>query len=117
MAQVNIAIAGRNHVLACRDGDEPRLAELAADLTSKAAGLTAALGAMGETRLLVMTALLVADELHELRAGRAPATTFDPVPAPGAGFDPGFDPMLDRAGLRLAELVDRAERLVERLGA
>ncbi len=108
MAQVNIAIAGRNHVLACRDGDEPRLAELAADLTNKAAGLTAALGAMGETRLLVMTALLVADELHELRAGRTPAATFDPVPAPG--------PVFDKSGLRLAELVDRAERLVERLG-
>lgn len=105
MAQVTVEIAGRSYPLACRDGDEPHLLAMAGDLAQKADGLTASLGPMSETRLLLMTALMVADELHDLRAGKSVAA---PVEALSAG-----DPALEA---RLAALTARVHSLTARLG-
>lgn len=98
MADVTVQVAGRSYALACRDGDEARVLELAADIAARADNLTRALGAMSEGRLLLMSALMIADELHDVRAGQAP-------PAMGRHHD------------RLAMLADRAEALAERLAA
>lgn len=67
MAQVNIIIAGRPYALTCRDGEEERLQQLAAHLNRKAEELTGRLGQLAEPRLLLMTALLVADEFFDLQ--------------------------------------------------
>ncbi|KPF77609.1 hypothetical protein IP88_05750 [alpha proteobacterium AAP81b] len=83
MADVAVTIAGRSYSLACRDGDEGRVAELAGEIAAKADGLTRSLGTMSEARLLLMSALMIADELHDLRAARLadwvrPAGSDDP---------------------------------------
>ncbi len=78
MAQVIVEISGRNYPLACRDGDEPHLLALAADLAARADRLVESLGPMSEGRLMLMTALMVADELHDSRAGKAPPPMADP---------------------------------------
>lgn len=67
MGQVIVLIGGRNYPLACRDGDEAHLTELAAMIESKTGGLTASIGAMSEPRMLLMAGLLIADELFEAR--------------------------------------------------
>ncbi len=79
MGQVIVEIGGHNYPLSCRDGDEPHLSSLAAGIAEKAARLTGQLGAMSESRLLLMTALLIADELHEARAGHFAAASPDPA--------------------------------------
>ncbi len=80
MGQVIVLIGGRNYPLACRDGDEAHLMELAGMIESKTGGLTAALGAMSEPRLLLMAGLLIADELFESRKhGAVPAVAGTPV--------------------------------------
>ena len=73
MGQVTVQIGGRSYPLACRDGEEAHLAELAGIVESKTSGLTGRLGAMSEPRLLLMAGILVADELFENRRHGATA--------------------------------------------
>jgi cell division protein ZapA len=67
VGQINVTIGGRSYPLACRDGEEDRLNRLAAHVDAKAADLQGALGQMSEPRLLLMSAILIADELFEIR--------------------------------------------------
>ena len=67
MAIVTLAIGGRRYDLACRDGEEARLQRLAALVDEKARDAARAVGDANETRQLVMAALLLADDLAELR--------------------------------------------------
>jgi cell division protein ZapA len=65
MAQVNATIAGRNFRLACEDGQEEHLQALAKDMETRIADLREKFGEIGDTKLTVMAALTVADELAE----------------------------------------------------
>jgi cell division protein ZapA len=65
MGKVSVNINNHNYTLACRDGEEERLIELASFVSQKAESLTKSLGNVGENRLLLMSALLMADELKE----------------------------------------------------
>ena len=65
MAQVNVTINGRQFRMACEDGQEGHLTELARELDSRISGLRAKFGEIGDTRLTVMAAITVADELAE----------------------------------------------------
>jgi cell division protein ZapA len=65
MATVNATIAGRQFRLACEDGQEDHLQALARDLDQRIIDLRAKFGEIGDTRLTVMSALMVADELAE----------------------------------------------------
>ncbi len=65
MAQVNATIAGRQFRLACEDGQEEHLHLLAQDIDERIAKLREKFGEIGDTRLTVMAALTVADELSE----------------------------------------------------
>jgi len=66
MAQVNASIAGRQFRLACEDGQEEHLQALAKDLDERIAALRQKFGEIGDTRLTVMAALMVSDELAEI---------------------------------------------------
>ncbi|BBF94810.1 cell division protein ZapA [Blastochloris tepida] len=68
MGQVNVTINGRQYRMACEDGQENHLVGLAEDLEKRINGLRAAFGEIGDQRLTMMAAIMVADELHE--AGR-----------------------------------------------
>ena len=65
MSQVNATIAGRQFRLACEDGQEEHLQTLASDIDRRIVDLRAKFGEIGDTRLTVMAALTVADELAE----------------------------------------------------
>jgi cell division protein ZapA len=65
MAQVSVTINGRQFRMACEDGQEGHLLELARELDSRISGLRAKFGEIGDTRLTVMAAITVADELAE----------------------------------------------------
>jgi len=68
MGQVSVTLNGRTYRLACDDGEEQRLAELATYVKVKLDQLTLEFGQVGDDRLLLMAALLVTDELYDLRA-------------------------------------------------
>jgi len=65
MAQVNATIAGRQFRLACEDGQEEHLNSLAKDIDTRIIDLRRKFGEIGDTRLTVMAALMVADDLTE----------------------------------------------------
>ncbi len=65
MAQVSVTINGRQFRMACEDGQEAHLINLARELDSRINGLRAKFGEIGDTRLTVMAAITVADELAE----------------------------------------------------
>ena len=67
MAQVNVTINGRNYPIACNAGEEGRIGELARYVDGKVRGFAKEFGAVGEARLLLLTALVLADELAEAR--------------------------------------------------
>jgi cell division protein ZapA len=65
MSQVSVTINGRQFRMACEDGQEAHLMELARDLDSRIEGLRGKFGEIGDTRLTVMAALTIADALAE----------------------------------------------------
>ncbi len=67
MAQVNVTINGRQFRMACEDGEEAHLLQLAEDLDRRIDKLRARFGEIGDTRLTVMAALTLADELAETK--------------------------------------------------
>ena len=65
MSHVNVTIHGRQFRMACEDGQEAHLQQLARDLDERIVGLRGQFGEIGDARLTVMAALMVADELSE----------------------------------------------------
>ena len=65
MAQVSVTINGRNYRIACDDGQEAHLTKLAEYIDQRVAELVEAVGQIGDTRLMVMAGLLIADELSD----------------------------------------------------
>jgi cell division protein ZapA len=66
MSQVNVTINGRQFRMACEDGQEDHLINLARELDARIEGLRGKFGEIGDTRLTVMAAITVADELSEM---------------------------------------------------
>lgn len=67
MAEVSVTINGRVYRMACDPGQEDHLARLGRELDQRIAQLRESFGEIGDTRLAVMAAIMVADELAELK--------------------------------------------------
>jgi cell division protein ZapA len=67
MPQVSVTINGRQFRMACEEGEEPHLMRLAEDLDQRISRLRTRFGEIGDTRLTVMAALTLADELSETK--------------------------------------------------
>jgi cell division protein ZapA len=65
VSQVNVTINGRQFRMACEDGQEDHLRGLAKGLDERIVALRGQFGEIGDARLTVMAALMVADELAE----------------------------------------------------
>jgi cell division protein ZapA len=68
MTQVSVVINGRQFRMACEDGQEGHLMNLARELDTRIGALRTKFGEIGDTRLTVMAAITVADELAEAGA-------------------------------------------------
>jgi cell division protein ZapA len=67
MPDVLVQIANRTYELACGDGEEQRVQELAAYVDEKVTELRLQLPGTPEVKLLVFAALILADESREAR--------------------------------------------------
>ena len=67
MAQVDVSVNGQSYRIACEDGQEDRLVDLATIVDEKVLELVNQIGQVGSNRLLVMAALIIADELVDLK--------------------------------------------------
>jgi len=104
MAQVTLRINGYAYTLGCKDGEETHLEAMGAEVGRRIEGVRVASGPSGEARMLVMAALLMADDIFELRRKVEEAEA-----GPG---QPKADP---RLGRKLNRIAKRAEEIAEGL--
>jgi cell division protein ZapA len=105
MAQVNIRINGFSYSVSCEDGQERHLQAMAGEIDRRVNSIKAIGEQTGEARLLVLAALLLADELHDLRATHEALQAAKP-----AGVAPEHVARLRRVAARAEEIAaDLAE--------
>ncbi|EMD84254.1 cell division protein ZapA [Pacificimonas flava] len=109
MGQVRVDVGGRSYPLACKDGEEDLIDRLAKTVDAKAQQLQTQLGHLPEVRMLLMSAIMVADDLIRGQADREATAADNPSETASSG---AADP--DRASEALAALDAAAER-VERI--
>jgi cell division protein ZapA len=111
MAQVSIRINGRSYDIACDDGQEDRIHALASYVDERVKEISDAVGQIGEQRLLVMTSLLIADELgmaqEKLNTGQSPAVAEVGSLSAAEG---------DALAENIESMAERVEVLADRLG-
>ena len=103
MGQVTVRVNGYQHTIGCKDGEEGHVGDLIAQIEEKVTLIRAMGGQFSESRMLLHVALLLADELGDLRAeGGAPpaATPAEPDTAMAE---------------RLARIAERIEGLAENM--
>ena len=81
MAQVTLRINGFNYTLGCPDGEESHLHARAEEVVKRIDTAKASVGQSGESRMLVMAALMLADDLFESRK-RVAELEAEPAGAP-----------------------------------
>ena len=111
MGQVRITLNGRGYDIACDDGQEEHVMRLANAMSERVNQLVAANGQVGEARLLLMAGLLLADDLHSVRA-KAAAQSATEVREAGEGDD-----KVDAVQQAYEYVADVFEQLSERLEA
>lgn len=104
MADVRLSIANREYIVTCKDGEEPRLQELGAMVDEKAREAGGPSGGLNESRLLLFSALLLADKLHDGNSA-----------SPSASAPQIADAAAEQAAETLERLADRLESLALRL--
>jgi len=108
MAQVTVRINGYSYVVGCEDGQEPHLLAMAEHVENRIASIKAVAGPSGEARLLVLAALLLADELHDVRLDLKQAR----VAAPNGQAHPARAQKKEKDLARaLSRLANRAEEI------
>jgi cell division protein ZapA len=104
MAQVTIRINGYAYMVGCEDGQEPHLERMAAEIERRIDSIKAIGGQTGEARLLMLAALLLADELSDIKRGEAAAAKPPPPPPAAAEADPELKSRLRRLAARAEEI-------------
>lgn len=127
VSNVALVVGGRNYTVNCAAGEEDHIVELGAMIDAKLTAMGSA--GQNETRSLLFAALLLADEVYELKssgpAAPTPATptsaeppyaTPDPIAyaAPDAAV---FAPVLAIDPERLEGIANRLENLAAHLEA
>ena len=107
MAQVDITINDRSYRIACDDGQDGHVTELADYIDGRVRELVSVVGQVGDARLLVMASLLIADELSETR------TALDGKEGP----QEDNAPTMEHVAQTMEKLAERIEHIAARLEA
>ena len=98
MATVTVEINGRPYAVGCADGQEERVRILAKQFDVHVRQVAGDVGHVGDIRLFLMAALVLADELHEVRMGGATPA------APGAPSDADVAETLNAIAARIEKI-------------
>ena len=103
MAEVTIYINGRSYDISCDNGQEGRIVDLASYIDQRLQQISRAGAAYNDAHLMVLTSLVLADELFEAReAGESPRTA-----RAAAVQQPVANPAEDAAVLKVLEQLTR----------
>jgi len=121
MPLVNVMVNARAYTIACDEGEQEHLKELAAHVDSKVRELTGSVGQVGDQKLLLMAAVLITDELYEAK-GRVDghAKTAGELAKAQADFDARIADVekrtaraIEEAQARAGEIEKQAARAIE----
>jgi cell division protein ZapA len=116
LAKVQIEINGRRYAIGCDEGQEDHVMRLARYFDDHVKRLASSVGQIGDQRLFLMGALIVADEMHDLKVrldkAEAEIARLSDVRAQAAqaAIDPAPVTALDGAAGRLEALAARLEQ-------
>ena len=116
LAKVQIEINGRRYAIGCDEGQEDHVMRLARYFDEHVKRLASSVGQIGDQRLFLMGALIVADEMHDLKVrldkAEAEIARLSDVRAHAAlaALDPAPVTALDGAAGRLEALAARLEQ-------
>ncbi|EWY35732.1 hypothetical protein N825_26105 [Skermanella stibiiresistens SB22] len=117
MPRVDVALNGRNYLIGCEDGQEARLRHLAAYLDSQLRAVAGRAPLAGEAQSLAMAALVVTDQLFDLKAeyDALAAEAREPAAAPEpAGMAPAEEDMVvaavDHLAKRIGDIAAKLDR-------
>ncbi|PHS22617.1 MAG: cell division protein ZapA [Robiginitomaculum sp.] len=116
MGKVSINVNGRAFAVGCEDGEEEAVAELGRQFDQHVSMLADQVGQIGDLRLFLMAALVLADELRESkRTSAALETRIDEFESSGTeGARQGVD-ATKGAAKALNKAAMRVEKLAEQL--
>ena len=114
MPLVNIMVNSRAYTVACDEGEEDHLRDLAARVDAKVRELLGSVGQVGEQRLLLMAALLLADEHHDV-AQRLDLRTKEVDDL--AGSHSAISEKLDQSDALAADRLEAAAKKLEDVAA
>ncbi|WGM30289.1 cell division protein ZapA [Brevundimonas sp. NIBR11] len=102
MATVTVEINGRPYAVGCADGQEERVRILAKQFDVHVRQVAGDVGHVGDIRLFLMAALVLADELHEVRMGAGTAAPAATAAAPTS--DTGVAEALNAVAARIEKI-------------
>lgn len=114
MGQVVVTVNGRAFPLNCTDGEEPRIRRLAQYVDGKVGEFVKTHGQIGEARLILLAALVIADELSDTND----IVQLERSRARGAGAEPAAaDTVADAAAMAsgIRGIARRIESIAARL--
>ena len=114
MPLVNIMVNGRAYTVACDDGEEEHLKELGAQVDVKVRELLGSVGQVGDQRLILMAALLLADEHHAMETQVA-ALTAELEALKGTSTE--LDNKLNKSECFAADALEAAAMRIENIAA
>lgn len=108
MAEVTLTINGRNYGIACDDGQEGRVRELGHYIDQRMREIAKAGAANNEVHLMILTSLMLADEVFDLRAS---------VGDLGEQVNHVQTQQIDEEGIAevITELAERIDNIAERI--
>jgi cell division protein ZapA len=114
MAEVNLSIHGKSYGIACDDGQEGRVNELGQYVDTRLRDIAAAGAASNESHMLVLAALVLADEIYDLKASNQNAQGEAPQQVVHQGLPEQEERLILDAISNLSDRVDKAtQRLAQ----
>jgi cell division protein ZapA len=114
MPLVNVMVNGRAYTIACDEGEEDHLRQLAMHVDGKARELLESVGQVGDARLLLMAALLITDDYFDAAAQlEARAKAMGDL----VGSHDELGEKLDRAETIAAQTLEIAAKRIEDIAA
>jgi len=118
MNHINVTINGRQYRMACEDGQEQRLMSLADNFEARIVELRGKFGEIGDARLTVMAALMVADELldanERIRALQAEVNSLGDVRVAAAERNRATQYAVSAALNAAAERIEKTTQVLNR---
>ena len=111
MGSVNVSIAGKTFRMACEDGEEDHLMSLGRDINQAIEDLRGQFGEIGDQRLIVMAAIMMADRNSESEQ------RIQRLESELAGLDEARAAVLERQEKAEADVARMMDQVADRLDA